>query len=62
MLKWEAVPQSGMPYVHIGFSIVLYSRNLFAKDSSDLRVQDPTHALKQDPQVFTFGEDVCCPG
>jgi len=37
MLEWEAVPQSGIPYVHIGFSIVLYnSRSLFTSDNSDL--------------------------
>jgi AraC-like DNA-binding protein len=35
MLDWEAVPQRGIPYVHIGRSIVLYSRILFSIDSSD---------------------------
>jgi len=30
------VPQRGIPYVHIGFSIVLYSRSLFSSDKSDL--------------------------
>jgi len=24
MFEWEAVPQSGMPYVHIGFSITTF--------------------------------------
>jgi hypothetical protein len=35
MLDWEAVPQRGIPYVHIGFNIVLYSISLFSSDNSD---------------------------
>ena len=30
------MPQREIPYVHIGFSIVLYSRSLFSSDNSDL--------------------------
>jgi hypothetical protein len=35
ILDWEAVLQRGILYVHIGRSIVLYSRCLFAIDSSE---------------------------
>ena len=32
ILDWEAMPQRGIPYVHMGRSIVLYSRSLFSID------------------------------
>jgi hypothetical protein len=35
ILDWEAVPQRGIPYVHIGRNIVLYSRSLFSIDNSE---------------------------
>jgi len=35
MLELLAVPQRGMPYVQMGFRIVLYISNLFSSDSFD---------------------------
>jgi hypothetical protein len=35
MLELIAVPQRGMPYVQMGFRIVLYISNLFSSDSFD---------------------------
>jgi len=35
MLKLPPVPQRGLPYVQMGFSIVLYISNLFSSDSFD---------------------------
>jgi hypothetical protein len=40
MLDVLADPHSGMPYVHIGFKIVLYTSNLFSIDSSRLLLED----------------------
>jgi hypothetical protein len=35
MMEVLAVPHSGVPQVHIGLRIVLYSKSLFSVDSSD---------------------------
>jgi len=35
MLELLAVPQRGMPYVQMGFRIILYISNLFSSDSFD---------------------------
>jgi hypothetical protein len=35
MLELLAVPQRGVPYVQMGFRIVLYISNLFSSDSFD---------------------------
>jgi hypothetical protein len=38
MCELVAVPQRGIPYVQMGFRIVLYISNLFAVANSDLNL------------------------
>ena len=38
MLELLAVPHRGMPYVHMGFMMVLYSSSLFSSDNCRVRV------------------------
>ena len=60
MLELLAVPQRGMPYVQMGFRIVLYIINLFSSDSFDFFSYEPVHAAELQSKLFSFTSENCC--
>ena len=52
MLELLVVPQRGMPYVQMGFRIVLYISNLFSSDSFDFLPMIQYMRRSCDPSCF----------
>jgi len=50
-----------MPYVQMGFRIVLYISNLFSSVSFDFLPYDPVHAVELQSKLFSFGKYVFLP-
>jgi hypothetical protein len=59
MLKVEAVPQSWIPRVQIGLSIVLYMRSLLLVESFDLRTSNQYILVRAIPS-FRFAKTCLC--
>jgi hypothetical protein len=60
MLEVEAVPQSCIPYVQIGLSIVLYMRSLLLVESFDLRPSNQYILVRVILSCFRFGKMCLC--
>jgi hypothetical protein len=54
MLEVEAVPQSCIPQVQIGFSIVLFMRSLLLVESFDFRPTNQYILVRVIPSFFRF--------
>ena len=52
MLELLAVPHRGMPYVRMGFGIVLYISNLFSSDSFDFLAMTQYRWRSCNPSCF----------
>jgi hypothetical protein len=60
MLEVEAIPQSCIPLVQIGLSIVLYMRSLLLVESFDLRPSNQYILVKVIPSCFHFAKMCLC--
>jgi hypothetical protein len=60
MLEVEAVPQSCIPQVQIGLSIILYMRSLLLVESSDLRPSKQYILVRVIPSCFRFAKMYLC--
>jgi hypothetical protein len=59
VLEVEAVPQSCIPQVQIGLSIVLYMRSLLLVESFDLRPSNQYILVRVIPSCFHLQKCVC---
>jgi hypothetical protein len=60
MLEVEAVPQSCIPEVQIGFSIALYKRSSLLVESFDLRPSNHYILVRVIPGYFRFAKMCLC--
>jgi hypothetical protein len=60
MLEVEAIPQSCIPYVQIGLSIVLYMRSLLLVESLDFRPSNQYILVRVIPSCFRFAKMCLC--
>jgi hypothetical protein len=60
MLKGEAIPQSCIPQVQIGLSIVLYMRSLLFVESFDFRPSNQYILVRVIPNCFRFAKICLC--
>jgi hypothetical protein len=54
MLELLAVPHNGIPYVHMGFSTVLYSRSLLSSARREFRPSNQYICLNFNPSCLRF--------
>jgi len=61
MLELFAASQMGMPYVQMGFRIVLYISNLFSNDGFDFLPMNQYMRWELQSKLFSFGKNVFLP-